>query len=394
MVGQVGGLKSDNTDWSSLIVKKCTVGGTVTTLNGTKTNGYIGSVVGILSSSRKANLLEEITVTATVSARGRVGGMVGYFFNGGTLTVNKCNVEGTVTDAQSGGSGTAGGVVGEYTTANTTGTINITNTSVTARVTSNETYCKGLGGVIGVLGRGNVAMSANINIENCYVAPSLITTTSNKAGGIIGNCSTGANTTIKINNVVLNVNTTGAAGGCGTISNTMTATLTKSNVASTVKDAADASIAVITEAQISEIITYESGYIKSVGAAVRCNLVQISNKNTNGTDDTSDDSYLIRFIGATIFTDITSAHMSVTVTTSEGAKTFAADCTVYDTLTGYNGTGVETYKATDFGANKFVAIVIKDMPADLFEGAEISVELTVNGTSASFVGTLPLNTAA
>ena len=159
----------------------------------------------------------------------------------------------------------------------------------------------------------------------------------------------------------------------------------KNNVASTVRDAADSSIAVITADQIQKAVVYEGGFIKTLYSSVRCNLVQTSNINTE------DNTYLIRFIGATIFTDITEAHMAVTVTTTEGAKTFEADCTVYDVLTGYNGTGVETYTATDFGANKFVAIVIKDMPANLLDGAVISVSLTINGTTASFEGTLPLN---
>lgn len=389
LVGQVGGLT--DTDWGGLVAKKCTIGGTINI----DKNAYVGGAVGILSSLKATNLLEEITLkeTASISGFRCIGGLIGYFYanhttNKGTVSINKCNVAGTITDKQAGGSGTAGGVVGEFTTSGSVGIINITNTAITANITDNEDNCKGLGGVIGVLGRGNVAMEASITIENCYVAPSLATNDNKKAGGVIGNCHTGADTKIKIENVILNVNTTDAKGGCGTIHNTMDATLTKNNVASTVKDGADSSIAVITADQIQKAVVCEGGFIKTVYGSVRCNLVQISNKNT------ADDTYLIRFIGATIFTDITEAHMAVTVTTTEGAKTFEADCTVYDVLTGYNGTGVETYTATDFGANKFVAIVIKDMPASLFEGAVISVSLTINGTTASFEGTLPLNNAA
>ena len=400
VVGAIG-LKEENKIFGN------TVNVTITAPSG---KAYVGGIVG--SSAAKLNIYEN-TVNATItSPNNPTGGIIGYYAGQGAnnLTVSKCNVSGVIYEtANGGGSPRIGGIIGRVvknTVSESTGANEVENCNIDIDVYSSCKFSK----VAGIIGSwGNEAMSATLSISDCYIGSILAMSNSNKPkpAGIAGEIKTAglsvdgviiaatmATTTATIVDKIVetfspveedaskiangNVAYSSISSGC---------TPTTVNCYTTVAGTTAAGFAVVENADIlANLVKRDSNnFIESVNDHVRCNLVQISNKNT------ADDTYLIRFIGATIFTDITEAHMAVTVTTTEGAKTFEADCTVYDVLTGYNGTGVETYTATDFGANKFVAIVIKDMPANLLDGAVISVSLAINGTTASFEGTLPLN---
>ena len=138
----------------------------------------------------------------------------------------------------------------------------------------------------------------------------------------------------------------------------------------------DASVMVVSaEVATAMIKTDAQGYVYRVGGQVTALAVQ-----DNVPDDvslTSSDTYAIRFIGVVQESSVRSAKMTVVVRnadTGKAIKRYNTNCKIYDALNAYSvgGAKLAYYKASDFGAKKFLALTIGDIPA----GTSYSFEFT------------------
>ena len=114
------------------------------------------------------------------------------------------------------------------------------------------------------------------------------------------------------------------------------------------------------------VIAEEKGDVFEVGYVQTSNVV--------------DGKYMIRFVGLSSMTDVT-AGMSIRVWETENGTTlenfnssvykqktpiktfYTAECDIYDELEGHAERGIESYKANDYGAEKFFAVAIDNVQA-------------------------------
>ena len=114
------------------------------------------------------------------------------------------------------------------------------------------------------------------------------------------------------------------------------------------------------------VIAEEKGDVFEVGYVQTSNVV--------------DGKYMIRFVGLSSMTDVT-AGMSIRVWETENGTTlenfnssvykqktplkafYTAECGIYDELEGHAERGIESYKANDYGAEKFFAVAIDNVQA-------------------------------
>ena len=157
-------------------VKDCIVGGTVQS-NGGATGGVIGYVYqgGTVSGCRA----RELSVCPIDSATGNnYGGIIGYIPNNGTITVTDCHAEAT-SSVSSGMQAQTGGIIGTCaleTTANAT----ISNCSNAATVTNGMQRA---GGIVGSFVNGTISKCTNSGTITLNVTG---TTTSHKNGNSTG----------------------------------------------------------------------------------------------------------------------------------------------------------------------------------------------------------------
>ncbi|MBQ8849068.1 MAG: hypothetical protein IJ011_01890 [Clostridia bacterium] len=144
----------------------------------------------------------------------------------------------------------------------------------------------------------------------------------------------------------------------------------------------DGSVAYITEDRLSQIVKYDAnGFISSVSDHLMAGYVQ-DNVADNATL-TASDTYAIRFVALCQLENATSAGMTIVVkdpTTGAVIKTFdTSACEFYDTLTAFDADGAQIaeYSASDYGASKFAAVIIKGIPA----GAAYDFEITTHYTT-------------
>ncbi len=383
VVGAIG-LKEENKIFGN------TVNVTITAPSG---KAYVGGIVG--SSAAKLNIYEN-TVNATItSPNNPTGGIIGYYAGQGanSIIVSRCNISGIVYEtANGGGSPRIGGIIGRVvknTVSASTGANKVEKCDIALDVYSSCQYSK-IAGIIGSW--GNEAMSATLGISDCNISSVLAVSNSNKpkpagiaaeiksAGltvdGVIV-AATMATTTYNSTNktfVTVNENNTVIALGNLAFSNVSSGISTPqtTNCYTTVKAAKQTGFVVVENADVlANLIKRDSkNFIESVNDYVRCGLVQVSNE--------VDGKYMIRFIGTSIFNDITSAHMKITATLGEDVKVFEADCEAYDVLTTH-GTAAQIKRVASesFGAEKFVAITVSDIPAASANDIVFDIELTV-----------------
>ncbi len=367
-----------------------TVNVTITAPSG---KAYVGGIVG--SSASKLNIYEN-TVNATItSSNNATGGVIGYYAGQGanSIIVSRCNISGIVYEtANGGGSPRIGGIIGRVvknTVSASTGANKVEKCDIALDVYSSCQYSK-IAGIIGSW--GNEAMSATLGISDCNISSVLAVSNSNKpkpagiaaeiksAGltvdGVIV-AATMATTTYNSTNKTfgtVNENNTVIALGNLAFSNVSSGISTPqtTNCYTTVKAAKQTGFVVVENADVlANLIKRDSkNFIESVNDYVRCGLVQVSNE--------VDGKYMVRFIGTSIFNDIESAHMKITATLGAETKVFEADCEAYDVLTAH-GTAAQIKRVASesFGAEKFVAITVSDIPAASANDIVFDIELTV-----------------
>ena len=145
----------------------------------------------------------------------------------------------------------------------------------------------------------------------------------------------------------------------------------------------DGSVLTVSAEVAAEMIKKnDAGFIQRVGGQIIALAVQ-DNAPDGGTL-TKNDQYAIRFIGASQVSNIASASMEVIVrntNTGKATKRYQKECTLYDALRAYdvNGAQLNYYKATEFGAKKFLALTIGSIPG----GTAYTFEFTPSYTTTT-----------
>ena len=364
-----------------------------------------GGIIGNADLLGKASalLIKGVNMSGTVTKTdGPAGGVIGSVYDrngdaplytGGTITIEDCNVSGTVQSGVGRAGNGVGGIVGvfgafkresnDYTAFE--GDLNINNCVISGTLKNTNTTSTdplAVGGVIGSMAYSH----ATVNVEHCLISASFptqsLTATNGKGSGlIVGTVACQTMSSINVNNCV--TTTVGAnLVGCsvakeesyshyawfslnGKSQTSVEATnqfaawfytngITDNSVLTVGADFAD-----------SMVQLNEKGFIQRVGGQITALAVQ--DTVADNATLTEKDTYAIRFIGASQVSDIASASMLVIVrdaTTGTALKKYEKECELYDALNAYNlgGEKMAYYKASDYGAKKFLALTIGDIP--------------------------------
>ncbi len=369
----VGNLKETAASNGMLTVSDCVAKGTIIS-KASNTGGIVGSVA-----SHETCTISNCTVDVQISStagNGFIGGIIGAWYpsSNSSLNISKCDVRGTITDTKSTGEASPrfGGIIGASPSGHTSEqTSVIEDCYVDMDISTAMPY----GRVGGIFGDWGVA-SATLNIEDCYYEGTLSAT---NVGGVGARLS---NSAANINNVIVVSDTKKVC-----FKEDKTTTTIISDCYAT-NETTQAGFAVISDTLVEGLVKYDgNGDIAKIRDHFNCNLVQVSEKGSDGT-------YSIRFIGTSVYDTVSSASMTVSADVGSEKVEFSADCEAYDTLDAY--TGVDAMTAIDanaFGAEKFFAVIINGIPA---EGANdivftITLKVTVDDAeyNATFSGKIP-----
>ncbi|MBO5938851.1 MAG: hypothetical protein J6Q82_05060 [Clostridia bacterium] len=322
---------------------------------------YTGGTVTIANCNSLMDISTDIA-TELIGAGGVVGtfgGFTRYFGDNfsfdGELNINNCAIGGEIKNT-SGATHpiSVGGILGAMSYSHAT--VNVEHCLVTATFPTNEmTLEKGKGAGLIMGGSGCQTMSA-LNINNTVTTAeefALIGSIIAKAGG--GDHMTGAWLVLNDKNLSDSVpmicnflEEDKAYYMYGTYPWTYSASVTDSSVVTVTAEKAD-----------DMIIKSEDGFIKRIGGQVAGFGIQNS--------VVQDNQYAIRFIATALVDDMRSAKMTVVVrdaSTGKAFKRFEKECKIYDALSTYvNGVKMESKMATEFGAKKFLALTIGEIPA-------------------------------
>ena len=253
----LGEAKNINVAAKNIIVTACTV----TAAN--KNSSRIGGVVGFMMTSGLSTF-EEIKVDMNVNAHSHLGGIIGRSEGPGNLHIEKINVTGTFSSpGNTGGSEGLGGVIGsKYNEATASGDSYVKNAYINVKLF--QTSGSGRAGGIGNWYKNNNS-SANLTIENCYVAGEISVmqnaTTKNRAGGLFGEYGA-KNSTLTLKNVVVAAAVEQTYAGSDTATPPVTPDVTKLGVT---KDAS--------------LINYASAGTAYTLAATDCYTTIVKNSN-------------------------------------------------------------------------------------------------------------------
>ncbi len=368
-----------------------------------------GGVVGNVETfgQNSALLIKNVNMSGEVIRDlGPAGGIVGSIYDkdgdaalytGGTISIENCQMTGTVTSgAGSAGNGT-GGIVGlfgafkretnDYTVFD--GTLNISNCAVGGTVQNTNTTSTeplAVGGIIGSM----AYCDATVNVDHCLItanfgAHSLTATNGKGAGTILGAAACQTMSSLNVNNCVT------TASGANMIGHSiakegrqaawfalngkeMTSVAAENTFAVTATSAwcytngiTDNSVVTVSaDAANAMVKKSAAGFINRVGGQITALAVQ--DNVEDGITLTSNDTFAIRFIGISHVAEVASAKMTVVVRDAESGdayKKYEKACNLYDALKAYDVDGKQMayYKAADFGANKFLALTIGGIPA-------------------------------
>ena len=347
----------------------------------------------------------------------KIGGLVGSMICTGGIEIEKCNVTASLWFTKdAGGSYSIGGLIGDNrgTTNGVASTSKIKDCFVNVSISNRSLYGYS-GGLIGTWGKETKnAEDASIAILNCYVKGEIASRAVGHSAALIGDCRPKGNdngsVTVSIENIVadvileqrLTIDADGnyAEGSATNLNNTTCtaegymlgytngskAIFTMKNCATTISAESEAIPVAhrnaltdckegLTSAQIASLVSYDAeGYVNGVmGSLVGTMKAQVSN--------VLDDAYIIRFVMPAMTADMTDVKMTISVTSGETQiHTYEIDCTMWDSLTGYNGrTGFTTYTPDQYGAEKLLAGAIVGVPTGTDYDFAITATFTVNG---------------
>lgn len=385
--------------------------------SGTPSHGCVsaGGVVGTYEPKGKATLsLKNVNVTGNVTAKTKaVGGVLGSVFTadsdedlyaGGEITIANVNVTGNLSSAVTNSGTGVGGILGSFGGFKRDfgdycvfdGELNINNCVVAGSIgnTCGLAQPISVGGILGTLAYGH----AIVNVDHCLVKASFtnsLTQTNGTGAGLIlgaGMCQTMSS--LNVNNTVTTI---ADYSLIGTIlakegKNVAWLVLNGKNLTSVATEntfsawyysnaITDASVLTVSADVANAMVKIKNGYVLRIGGQITALAVQDTVGNRTLT---SADTYAIRFIGASHVSNIASASMEVVVrdtNTGVAFKRYEKACNLYDALNAYdvNGAKLIYYKATDFGAKKFLALTIGDIPA----GVAYTFEFTPSYTTTA-----------
>ncbi|MBQ2999883.1 MAG: hypothetical protein IJD64_05415 [Clostridia bacterium] len=362
-----------------------------------------GGVVGNVETfGHNSNLLiQNINMSGTVTRDlGPAGGIVGSIYDkdgsaalytGGTITIENCQMTGTVTSGTGSAGNGAGGIVGafgafkretnDYTAFD--GTLNISNCAVSGTVQNTNTTSEeplAVGGVIGSMAYGD----ATVNVDHCLIsanfgAHSLTATNGKGAGTILGAAASQTMSSLNVNNCVSTAD--GAmighaiaregkyAAWLALNGKQQTAVAAENTFAAWyyTNSITDHSVVTVSVSAAEAMVKKNAaGFVLRVGGQITALGVQ--DNVDNGAVLSSDETFAVRFIAVSHVTNVSSAKMTVVVRdakSGEAYKKYEKACNLYDALKAYDVDGKQMayYKATDFGANKFLALTIGGIPA-------------------------------
>ncbi len=360
------------------------------------------SAAEVVKCTQGTILFENLKVEGTLAPVYPVGGIIGTMYGGhgnaerGFATdviISKCDIAPTIT----GGSGiNRGGVVGHFggygwTNANQqyyTGLFDVVECVIGVKVTQmGGTLGSGTFTTGGVIGLG-AFHGATVNVQNCAIVPvfdeGVVSThdgTYPAASLIVGRLRPQyvptAPTDIRVQNCVTNV--TGTPDEDFWLVGNSNNLKLNGNALAINTDGSDDSLCQMTDAQINAMIKRDAnGDILSIGGVLTGGYLQYTAAYTV-TPEEGDPytAYAIRFIALSQLDAPANAGIKVVVKDADGNVVAEADtleCKAYMSLTAYapSGAALETYNAKDYGASRFIAVVIEDIPT----GADYSFEVT------------------
>ncbi len=418
---QVGGVFGVLTlrDGQTATLQNINIGATVLNNRTDLTHACIsaGGVVGIFEPIGRTELtVRNANVSGTVrGSRTAAGGILGSIFSsdhledlyaGGTITISNCEVSGKIFSGITHTVIGVGGIIGsfggfkhdfaEFTAFD--GELNIQNCAIVGRI-GNTNGLHQLMSVGGVLGSYSY-QHATVNIDHCLISadfPSNSLTVKDGSGAalILGTGASQRLSNLNINNTVTTheeFSLVGAVIGhevghlphlvlngknCQSISSPYPLGNYKYSGAIT-----DSSVKTVSETAAETMIQKDAlGFVKKVGGHLTALGVQ--DNVPDGATLTSQDRYAIRLIllpyaeGTLTPTVTVVAHNTAS---GEELNSFTVgEVKLYDRLTAYDANGVKTqsYRADEYGAEKFVTLILDNIPAGAGYTFEITPEYTM-----------------
>ena len=390
-----------------------------------------GGVIGIFEPDGRPNLtLSCINIKGSVlgGTKTTAGGLIGSVFSkaaqcdlyaGGSITISNCQSALSVASDSEFVDLGVGGVIGAFGASSKycndsavyEGTLTIDNCliggSVAQTHTAQEIYA--CGGVIGIFGYGD----AEAHINHCLVTAdfpsnSLALSNGQGAGLIVGQVATVEKSSLFINNTVttknepfylinalaakprelnipefypwLNLNRV----NLGAVP-TKETVLEDSGNATTLyflPAVSDNSVLSIADETAAQMVKKDArGFLTRIGGQITAMAVQ--DNVSDGATLSEGDSYAIRFIATSQLAEVSDAKLTVIVRdaiTQDAFKKYTATCNLYDALSAYNDEGkfIKAYHAIDFGAKKFLALIIDNIPAGAAYTFEVTPEFTTD----------------
>lgn len=428
-VGGVAGIvKLPNNDDYSFTVKNTDVNVTLENYGSVDNSHFagMGSVVGNLigdiasytaddckKTTQGSVLFENVNVRGTLKPVFKpVGGVIGAMYGGalektvgyGTdVTVSRCDVAPSIIGGTEQMRGGIVGYFGAYGWNNSgalymycTGAFDVVNTRIATKVTQmggalgSNTYTTG-----GVIGLG-AFHGATVKLQNCVVAPEfdegVVEThdgTYAAVGLIAGRMAmldANAPTEIIVQNCV-----TSYAGAPG--KDFYLATNVRNLIFNGVQTTnytvySDDSLCQLSAERTEAVVKRDANNdIISIGGVLAGGYLQTTNTYTVTPEEgEAYTAYAVRFIALSQLDSPKNAGILITVKDAEGnvVKTFnTLKCEAYDTLSAYgpDGSKLPAYNASNysFGASKFIAVVIEDIPTGSAYSFEVTPHYTTEG---------------
>lgn len=376
-----------------------------------------GGVVGIFEPIGRP----ELTICGVrmsgevVGALTTAGGILGSVFTsdymedhytGGQIAISNCEISGSVSSSVANTIQGVGGIVGsfggfkrdygEFTAYD--GELHIHNCVIGGELFNDNgiTQITSVGGVLGTMSYQH----AVVTVEHCLITasfPKNSVTAKDGTGAaiILGTAASHKLTTLNVNNTVTTHKAFEMIGSVVANEESFAVQLVlngqKRNDVPATYDLGrrkycgaitDSSVATVSQTAAKLMVkTDAAGFITKVGG--RITVLGVQDNVADGATLTASDTYAISFIAITSAKGAQYGEMNVIAReTATGAplKNFTAtEAKLYDGLTAYdhNGSVIQSYRTKDFGGEKFIALIIKNIPA----GTAYTFEITPSYTA-------------
>ncbi len=391
-------------DSSKLWVKNTDIDATLTmTSAGAKT--MLGGAVGMITAgadkaAQGEIVFENVKVEGTLNANhgsSPAGGLIGGVCAANSdipvqtdITISRCEIQTNLLGVLGGGDRGRGMVFGVFglpdgndnnTQDNLTGTYTVVDTVIggTFRQSANRTDC---GLVFGLIS----AKNSVIKLQNLALMTQITEDSAEglRWGLLVGFAhGNGGNNAITAHNCVTTYDNTRPL-----IWDSM-GTVTLHGVTPSGGSTAqynDGSVVTMTAEQINAMIKRDtSGDILSIGGILAGGFEQHTAVYTvTPAEGAAYTAYTVRFIALSQFDDLGNAGIKVVVKDADGDVVAEFDtlaCKEYDALVGYapSGEALAPYNATDYGAEKFLAVVIQNIPTGEAYNFEVTPHYETEG---------------